>query len=73
MKTRSAFFFERRRQMRSPSWPSPELAPMHLQVNRMPKLEEFSLSTLTLGTGTPPPDTPVLANWSKVPGSSTGS
>jgi len=71
MKTRSPFFFERRRQMRSPSWPSPELAPNHLQVHRMPKMEGFSVTTLVLGTGTPPPDTPVFADWAMPPDSSS--
>ena len=42
MKVRSAFLYERRRQLRSDSWVGPQFAPDHVQMHR---LYRFPVST----------------------------
>lgn len=66
MPGRSAFAFQRRKQMRSLAWPSPRFstAKNRLLVKQYPDPTGKPLGELAAGEGAPPPDRVKLNSWS---------
>ena len=66
MPNRSAFAFQRRKQMRSLGWPSPRFSTdkSRLLVKQYPDPSGKPLDELALGEGAPSPDRVKLNDWS---------
>jgi hypothetical protein len=64
MPSRSAFAFERRKQMRPPNWPSPRFSPGQALVHQYPTETGKPLEELIAGEGHPPSDRVKLNSWS---------
>jgi|APSaa5957512535_1039671.scaffolds.fasta_scaffold176354_3 hypothetical protein len=74
MPGRSAFAFQRRKQMRTLGWPSPRFstAKNRLLVEQYPSPDGKPLGELAAGEGAPPSDRVKLNSWSPPPLEDTG-
>jgi len=74
MPGRSAFAFQRRKQMRTLGWPSPRFSTSknRLLVEQYPSPDGKPLGELVAGEGAPPSDRVKLNSWSPPPLEDTG-
>ena len=68
MLSRSPFAYERRKQLRPLTWPSPTFVPKRLLVHQYPNPSGKSIHELAVGEGAPPSDRVILNDWSSPAG-----